>query len=91
MRDSKSIEDNLEMRSSRRNRGPMVVVMVDKSSKSTLFDSGGQSVDGNEQVGGNGVPIEEPCKRAVNNDIVVERFGEDRRYPMREWRPLKDW
>jgi hypothetical protein len=40
----------------------VVVVVVDKSSKLPLLDGDGQSMDDNEQVGGNEVPFEEPCE-----------------------------
>ena len=59
--DSGNITSDLEMYPSGRNEDPMVVV-VDKFSKLHLFDGGGQSVDDNKQVGGNGVAIEEPRK-----------------------------
>ena len=43
-----------------RNKGPtVVVVVVNESSKSHLFDGGGQSMDIND-VGGNELAIEEP-------------------------------
>ena len=48
MEDSGGIKKNLEMGLSRGNEGPTVVVMVDESSKSPLFDGGGQSVNDNE-------------------------------------------
>lgn len=48
-----------------RNESPIVVVM-DEFSKSLLFDSGGQSVDENEQVGGNEVAIEEAHQTLAN-------------------------
>ena len=56
------------------------MVMVDESSKSPLFDGGGQIMDGNEQVGGNELVIEGPCERATNNEVIVEIFGEVWRY-----------
>ena len=46
----------LKMRPSGRNEGSTVVV-VDESSKSPLFDGGGQFMNDNEQVGGNEVAI----------------------------------
>ena len=58
--------------------------MVDESSKSPLFNGGGQSVDGNERVGGNGVIIEEPHERVANNKVIIESLGEEWRYPTRE-------
>jgi hypothetical protein len=64
MEDIESIRNNLEMRPSGRDGGRIMVVM-DESSKSPLLDGGGQSMDGNERVGGNGVPIEEPRERVT--------------------------
>jgi hypothetical protein len=42
----------------------------------------------NKQVGGNGVTIEEPCEGPTNNNIVVERFDEERQYRTRKRQPL---
>ena len=70
-----SFGNNLEMRLNGRNEGPTMVV-VDEFSKSPLFNGGGQPVDGNEQVGGNGVEIEEVRQGLANNDIIVIGFGE---------------
>jgi hypothetical protein len=53
-----------------------MVIILDESSKSPLLDGGGQTVDDNQQVGGNGVAIEEACNEQANNDIVV-RFDEE--------------
>jgi hypothetical protein len=63
----------------KRSEGPMVVVVmvVDDSSKLPLFDGGGQSMDGNEQVGGNGVSFEEPRERPAKDVIVVKSFSEE--------------
>jgi hypothetical protein len=58
MKDSGSIGNNLEIRLNGRNEGPRVVV-VDKSSNSLLVDGGGQSVNGNKQVGGNEVAVDQ--------------------------------
>jgi hypothetical protein len=90
MEDSGSMRNDLEMRPSGRDGGRMMVVM-DESSKSPLLDGGGQSMDGNERVGGNGVPIEEPRERVANNDVIIESSDEERRYPTRERRPLGEW
>ena len=87
MKDSGSIRNNLEMRPSGRNEN-LIVVVVDKYSKSFFCDGGGQSLHGNEQVGGNEVAIEEPCEGPANDDVIVEGFGNERRYPTREWQPL---
>ena len=51
---------------------------MDDSSKLPLFDGGGQSVDGNEQVGGNGASFKEPCERLAKDVVVVESFSEER-------------
>ena len=48
-------------------------------------------MDDNEQIGGNEVAIEESCERLASNDIIVEGFGKEQRYPMREQRPLGEW
>ena len=77
---SGSIEKDLDMRPSGRNGSVTSVVMANEFSRSPLFDEGGQSVDGNERVGGSGVAIEEPYERAPSNDVIVESFGEGRAY-----------
>ena len=48
-------------------------------------------MDGNEEVKDNKVAIEEAREGPVNNDIIVEGFGEKQQYPMREQRPLGEW
>ena len=83
MEDSGSIRNDLEMCPSERNEGPMVVV-VEESSKSPLFDGGGQFVDDNEEVEGNGLAVEEACEGPVNDDVIVEGFGG-------EWRSFGEW
>ena len=77
MEDSGSIGNNLEMRPSEINEGPMVVVM-DQSSKLSLFYGSGQFVDDNEQVEGNGIAVEEPRKGQGNDVVVIEGFSEER-------------
>ena len=57
MENNGSIRDNLKMRPSGRNEG-LIVVVVDESSRSPFFDGNGQSVEVNEQVGGNEIAIE---------------------------------
>lgn len=59
-----------------RNESPTVVVM-DEFSKLLLFDSGGQYVDDNEQVGGNEVAIEEARQTLAINGVIVEEFGKE--------------
>jgi hypothetical protein len=34
-------------------------------------------MDSNEEVGDNGVAIEEACERLANDDIIVVGFGEE--------------
>jgi hypothetical protein len=51
MEDSGSMRKDLEMCPSARD-GDRTVVVMDKSSKSSLLDGGGQSMDDNERVGG---------------------------------------
>ena len=84
MEDTASIRNYLEMHPSGRNEGPTVVVVVDKSSELPLFDGGGQSMDCNEQVSGNEVAIKKARERLVNNDVIVEEFGEERQ-PLGKW------
>jgi hypothetical protein len=48
-------------------------------------------MDSNEEVGDNGVAIEEACERLANDDIIVVGFGEEWWYVMREPRPLGEW
>ena len=83
MKDSGNIKNNLEMCKSGRNEGP-TVVMVDKSSKSPLFNGGRQFMNGNKEVRGNGVAIEEKRKRLENNKIIIEGFDIEHGYPTRE-------
>lgn len=45
-------------------------------------------MDDNEQVGGNGVAIEDASEGPTKDIVVVEGCGEERRYPKREQRPL---
>ena len=79
--DSGSIRNDLGIRPSGRNEGSMVV--MDKSSKSPLFNVGGKFVNDNNKVRGNGAANEETHEGPANNDIIVERFGEERQYHMR--------
>ena len=85
--DSGSINNDLEMHPSGRDGG-RTVVMMDKSSKSPLLDSGKQTVDGMERVGGNGVVIDESCEKSANNDGLDGSWGGMQRYSTRERRPL---
>ena len=75
--------------SNERNEGPIVVV-VHKSFKSPLFNGGGQFMDDNEKVGGNGVAIEKAIEEAreepANGYIIVEGFGEDQRSLEISWK-----
>lgn len=47
-------------------------VVVDGSSKSPLFDDGEYFVDGNEQVGGSGVAIEEAREALPNDNVAIK-------------------
>lgn len=67
----------------KRNKNPMMVV-VDKSSTSPLFNGSKQSINGNKQMGGNGVAIDVARERLVNHDVIVEGIGKERQYPTRE-------
>ena len=58
--------------------------MVDKYSKLPLFDGDRQFVDDNEEVGGNEGAIEDACEGLANDNVVIEGFGEEQRYPTRE-------
>lgn len=55
---------------------------MDESSRSLLFDGSRKLVNCNEQVRGSGVVIEEAHEGLANDDVVVDRFGEEWRYPM---------
>lgn len=59
MEDTWKIQNDLEMRQKGKNKGPTTEV-VNKSSKLPLFDGNRRFVDGNKQVGGNGVAFEKP-------------------------------
>lgn len=77
MEDNISIRNGLEIHQNEKNEGlRVVVVVVDQSSKSPLFDGSGQCMDDNEQVGDNGVAIEEAHEGSANEDIIVEFGGE---------------
>lgn len=79
MEASGSIENDLEMYQIGRHEGlTVVVVVVNKSSKLSLFDGNGQFVNENKQVGGNGVAFEKLREGPVNNNVVIEGFGEER-------------
>ena len=49
MEDCGSIKEDFQMRPSGRTGSPTMVVMVDKSFKSPLFDGNGQSMDGTNE------------------------------------------
>lgn len=71
------VDNDLEIRQSGRNEGPMVVV-VDESFKSP------KCKDRAQQVGDNVVANDEIIKRLVLSDGNGKRFGNDGRYLMRE-------
>ena len=90
MKDRGSISNDLEMHPSERNESPAVVVVVDKYFKSPFLDGTGQFVDDNDEVEGDEAAIEKTCEGPANGDIIVEKFDEKRRYPMRKWQPLRE-
>lgn len=59
------------------NEGPTMMMVVDKSSKLLLFDGGGQSVDGNDQMEGIGVAIVNTFERSKNNYIAKDLVWSD--------------
>lgn len=87
LEDSGNIKNDLEMHPGGRNEG-FTLVVVDESSKLTLFIGGGQFVDGKEDMG---VVIEETCKGPTNDDIILEGFAEEHHYPSREQQLLNEW
>lgn len=52
-----------------------------------MFDGGGQFVDSNEQMGGNGVAIEKTLEGLTNNDVIVEGFSGERKTTWRMVEP----
>jgi hypothetical protein len=60
------------------------VVVVDKFSNSPLFDGGGQSVDGNEQIKDNGVATKESREGSAYDDVIIEGFDKEWRYPTKK-------
>jgi hypothetical protein len=92
MEDRGNIKNYLEMHPSERNESlaMVVVVVVDKYFKSPLFDGTGQFVDNNDEVEGNKAAIEKTREGPANDDIIVEKFDEKLRYPMRKWQPLRE-
>jgi hypothetical protein len=75
------------MQPSERNESPAV---VDKYFKSPLLDGTGQFVDDNDEVEGDDAAIEKICEDPANDDIIVKKFDEKRRYPMRKRQPLRE-
>ena len=76
MEDGTSVENALEIRSSRRNEGPTTFV-VDKSFKSSSCDDGKER---EEQVRDHLVANEKAIEIPAKNNGRVERFGKDGRY-----------
>ena len=87
MEDGTSVRNAMKMRPSRRNEGPMVVV-VDEYFKLCSCDDGEER---EEQVGNHFVTSEERIKTPVVNDGRVERFGKDERYPKRKQHLQGEW
>lgn len=68
MKDNRSIINNLEVPLSGKNEG-LTMMVVNESSKLPFFDGGGRFVDGNEEVGGNGIIIENAHQKHEINNI----------------------
>ena len=52
-------------------------MVVDKFCKSSLFYGSGQFLDGNKEMKGNGVAIEDVREGLANNDVIAEGFGKE--------------
>jgi hypothetical protein len=80
-------ETILEMRLSRRNQGPTVVI-VNESFKLSLFDDGEAC---EEQVRDYLVANKETIDKTTWNNGRVKKFGKDGRYRKSEQRPCGKW
>jgi hypothetical protein len=93
MEDSTSVGTDLEMRPSGRNETPNVM-SVDTSSKTPYVDDDAEKDPSNEEAtpnpGCSSTPSK-PSKDASTSSEHEGRPGEERRYPLRERRPLGDW
>ncbi len=93
MEDSTSVGNDLEMRPSGRNETPNVVI-VDTSSKSPCVDDDAKEDPSNEEAtptpGCSSTPST-PSKDANTSGEQEGQPWEERRYPLRERRPLGEW
>jgi hypothetical protein len=93
MEDSTSVGNDLEMRPSGRNDTPNVVI-VDTSSKLPCVDDDAKEDPSNEQAtptpGCSSTPST-PSKDASTSGEQEGQPSEERRYPLRERRPLGEW
>ena len=87
MEDSMSVGNALEICPSGRNEGPTVVVVDEPSKWSSCEDV----EEHEEQVGDHLIANEEAIEFLADNDGRIERFGNDEKYPKREWRPPGEW
>jgi len=93
MEDNISVGNDLEMRPSGRNETPNVVI-VDTSSKSPCVDDDAKEDPSNEEAtptpGCSSTPST-PSKDASTSGEQEGQPSEERRYPLRERRPLGEW
>jgi hypothetical protein len=93
MEDSTSVSNDLEMRPSGRN-DTLNVVIVDTSSKSPCVDNDAEEDPSNEEatqtLGCSSTPST-PSKDASTSGEQEGQPWEERRYPLRERRPLGEW
>lgn len=88
MEDSANANNDLEMRLSGRNEGPIAVGM-DKSSKSPKCKKCEEQM---QRIRDNVVINNEAIKQRTLSNDNGDRCGKDGRYPMRNWRPFgKQW
>jgi hypothetical protein len=91
MEDSTNVGNDLEMRPSGRNETPNVVIM-DTSSKSPYVDNDEGASDAKEYPSNQEAPpTPTPSKDASTSDEEDGQPSEERRYPLRERRPLGEW
>ncbi len=98
MEDSTNVGNDLEMRPSGRNETPNVVI-VDTSSKLPCVDDDEGTSDAKEDPSNQEAPptrgfsltLSTPSKDASTSGEQEGQPSEERRYPLRERRPLREW
>jgi hypothetical protein len=93
MEDSTSVSTDLEMRPSGRNENPNVMI-VDTSSKTPFVDDNVEKDPSNEEATPNPGCSSTPSTTSRDGSTSGEHKGqpwEERRYALRERRPLGDW